>query len=183
MTYRPVLRQIVNHAGLRLSPVMVFEITRDRSIRVMRAIADVVDDGALCGELSAHPVMQGVEFALGEEAACDAGLVGEEEHEIAGVVQPPDRFCRVRHPADAVAGAHIAVVVIDDAVAVEEGGGAQCRAGRIIDDHVKPASASVRSPRRCRARRPYEFAESPRCPRSAPTADDHMTRREPCPWR
>ena len=73
--------------------------------------------------------MQRVEFGLGEEAARDAGLVGEEEHEIAGVVQPPDRLRRIRHPADALLRAHIAVVVIDDAVAVEEGGRLRERAG------------------------------------------------------
>ena len=83
---------------------------------------------ALRRKFGAHPVMQRVELVLGEKTARDAGLVGEEEHEIAGVVQPPDRLRRIRHPADALPRAHIAVVMVDDAVAVEERGRPQ-RAG------------------------------------------------------
>src|ERR1700758_2847844 len=66
--------------------------------------------------------MQRVDLNFGEEATRHAGLVREEEDEIAGVIQPADRLCRVRHPANAILAADIAVVVIDDAVAVEEGG-------------------------------------------------------------
>src|SRR5246127_2392975 len=66
--------------------------------------------------------MQRVDLNFGEEATRHAGLVREEEDEIAGVIQPADRLCRVRHPANAVLAADIAVVVIDDAVAVEESG-------------------------------------------------------------
>src|SRR5579862_9456544 len=87
---------------------------------MMRAVADVVDHSALRSEFAPHPVMQRVERIFREKATRDAGLIGEEEHEIAGVVEPADRFRRIRHPADAVACAHIAVVIIDDAVAVEE---------------------------------------------------------------
>ena len=71
---------------------MIFEIAGDGARGMMRAIPDVVDHGALRGELGAHPVVQHVEFVFGEVAARHAGLVGEEEHEIAGVVQPPDRL-------------------------------------------------------------------------------------------
>ena len=67
--------------------------------------------------------MQHTQLVFGEEAARDAGLVGEQEDKISGVVEAADRFRRIRHPADAVLRAHKTVVVIDDAVAVEEGGG------------------------------------------------------------
>ena len=77
----------------------------------------------LRGEFGKHPVVQRVEFILGEVTARHAGLIGEEEHEISGLVEPADRLRRVRHPADPLPRAHIAVVVIDDAVAVEESGG------------------------------------------------------------
>ena len=102
---------------------MVFEIAGDGAVGMVRAISDVVDAGALRGKFGAHPVVQRVELVLGEEAARHAGLVGEEEHEIAGVVQPADRLRRIRHPADALLRAHVAVVMVDDAVAVEERGG------------------------------------------------------------
>ena len=129
VAHRPVRHQIVDHAGRRFAPVMIFEIALDRPGRMMRAIPDVVDDGALRRQFGEHPVMQRVEFVLGEKAARHAGLVGEEEDEISGVVEPADRLRRVRHPADPLLRAHIAVVVIDDAVAVEEGGGPERGAG------------------------------------------------------
>ena len=138
--HRPVLHQIVDHAGARLSPVMVFEIALDRSVGMMRAIPDVVDTRALGGEFGEHPVVQRVEFVFGEEAARHAGLIGEEEHEISGVVEPADRLGRVRHPADPLPRAHIAVVVVDDAVAVEESGGPRRDAGGIDAAHFRAPS-------------------------------------------
>src|SRR4051812_18462061 len=117
---------------------MVFQIAGNGAVGMMRAIPDIVDDGALGGEFGAHPVVQHVEFLLGEVAARDAGLVGEEEHVIAGLVEPADRLRRVRHPADPFAGAHIAVVVVDDPVAVEKGGGLEDRT------HCGAASCSTR---------------------------------------
>src|SRR3984957_5806332 len=127
---------------------MILQIAGHRSLRVMRAIPDVVDDGALRGELGAHPVMQHGELVLGKETARDTGLIGEEEHKISGLVQPADRLRRVRHPANPLTCAHIAVVVIDDAVAVEKGGGS-CRvlfrrAVTGIDAHGCSASAMTR---------------------------------------
>ena len=129
--------------------------------------------GALRGELGAHPVVQRVEFVLGEEAARHAGLVGEEEHEIAGLVEPADRFRRVRHPADAVARAHVAVVVIDDAVAVEEcrGPALASRSTPLMSGLVS-ASGPARPRRRCRGRRRDGSAGSPACRRWARPADD-----------
>src|ERR1700755_438563 len=111
---------------------------------MVRAVADIVDARALRQQLGAHPVVQHVEFGLGEEAARHAGLVGEEEHEIAGVVEPAYRSCRVRHPADALARAHVAVIVIDDAVAVEESRGPLD--GRAAHFCIKACSTSSQMP-------------------------------------
>ncbi len=69
------------------------------------------------------------DIVLGEQAARDAGLVRDDEDEIAGLVEPADRGGRARHPAKALARADIAVVVVDHAVAVEKGrrlGGSRC---------------------------------------------------------
>src|ERR1700734_1137852 len=84
--------------------------------------------------------MQRREIVLGEESAGDTGLIGEEEHKISGVVQPADRLRRIRHPANAVACAHVAVVVIDDAVAVEKGGGSWRSAVGSSAVHFREAS-------------------------------------------
>ena len=73
--------------------------------------------------------MQRVEIVLGKEAARHAGLIGEEEHEIPGIVEPADRFRGIRHPANPLMRAHVAVVMIDDAIAIEERGGPRRDAG------------------------------------------------------
>ena len=129
VAHRPVLHQIVDHAGRRFAPMMVFEIAGDGAGGMMRTIADVVDPGALRGEFVAHPVVQRIDVVFREVAARHAGLVGEEEHEISGVVQASDRLRRIRHPADPFLRADIAVVMIDDAVAIEKGGGARREPG------------------------------------------------------
>ena len=41
--HRPVIHQIVDHAGARLAPVMILEIAGDRSAGKVRAVPDVVD--------------------------------------------------------------------------------------------------------------------------------------------
>ncbi len=138
--HRPMLHQVMDHAGARLSPMVVFEIALDRSVGMMRAIADIVDHGALRGELAPHPAVQAVEIVLGKETARHAGLIGEEKHEIAGFVKSLDGLRRVRHPADPIARTHVAVVVIDDAVAVEESGGPGHRAGGTSPAHFPRAS-------------------------------------------
>src|SRR5882762_1844609 len=109
--------------------MVIFEIAGNRSVRMMRAISDVVDNGTQGGELAPHPVVQRAQFVLGEESARHAGLIGEEEHKISGIVEAADCLRRIRHPANPVMSAHIAVIVVDDAVAVEEGGGLWCGAG------------------------------------------------------
>jgi len=129
----------MDHSRAWLSPVMVLEIALDRTIGMVRAVADVVDMRALIRKFLAHPVVEGAEIVLGEKAARHAGLIGEKEHKIAGVVEPADRLCRVRHPADALARAHVAVVVVDHAVAIEERGGLRCGA-RLGPAHFRGAS-------------------------------------------
>ena len=125
--------QVVDHAGRGFAPMMILEIAGNGSVGMMRAIPDVVDDGALAASSARIQSCSVLSSCFGEEAARHPGLVGEEKHEISGVVQPADRLRRIRHPADAVAGAHIAVIMVDDAVAVEKGGGllAQDRTFRV----------------------------------------------------
>ena len=51
---------------------MIFEVAGDGARGMMRAIPDVVDHGALGGELGAHPVVQDINFHFGEVPACYA---------------------------------------------------------------------------------------------------------------
>src|ERR1700744_3345180 len=64
-SYWPTLYQVVNHAGIRLSPMVIFEIARYRSLGMVSAISDVVDVCALPREFCAHPIVQGTQLIFG----------------------------------------------------------------------------------------------------------------------
>ena len=120
-----------------------------------------------------------LQFVLGEEAARDAGLVGEEEHEIAGLVEAADRLGRIRHPADPLLRAHIAVVVIDDAVAVEEGGGpwrARAESMPLISRASRIIACSISSQIAVRDRE-MDLLDDRACRRWARPADDRRCAR------
>ena len=76
---------------------------------------------------------------FGEIAAGHAGLIREQEDVIARVVEATDRGRGIRHPANAILRAYIAVVVIDDAVAVQE----RCRLFDSRHDVVRDADVAM----------------------------------------
>src|SRR6266702_5299133 len=119
----PVLDEIAQHAGCGLTPRMFLDVAGDRSLRMVRTEADVIDPRTFAGELVAYPAVQRVHISFGVEAAGDAGLVGEDKHQIAGLIETADGLGDVGHPTDAVSRADIAIVIVDDAVAIEECGG------------------------------------------------------------
>ena len=92
-----------------------------------------------------HPQVQITNIILAEEAARDTGLIGEDENEIAGLVQPPDRPGDAGHPANAIACTDIAVVMIDDAVAIQECRGPASRSFNGAVHFSSTLSASARS--------------------------------------
>jgi hypothetical protein len=66
---------------------MLSDLAGDRSLRIVWTEADVIDPRAAAGELVAHPAVQPIHIGFGDEAARDAGLVGEDEYPIAGLVE------------------------------------------------------------------------------------------------
>src|SRR4051795_6584715 len=139
--HRPVLDEIVQHTGCGLAPIMLSDVAGDRSLRMVWTEADVIDPRAVTGELGTHPAVQPVHVGVSEEAARDAGLVGEDEYPIAGLVEAANGPRNVGHPADAVLRADIAIVTVDDAIAIEECGGFRRAAVR----HFQvPASSQAR---------------------------------------
>src|SRR5260370_41646089 len=117
----------------------VLEIGWKRCGGMVGAISDIGDDSALGGEFGAHPVVQGAQIIPGKKAARYAGLIGEEEYKISGLVEAAERLRCIRHPANPVLRAHIAVVVIDDAVASEKCGGPSRGGGGGATPPVRPA--------------------------------------------
>src|SRR5258708_31085390 len=119
---RPGLQEIEDHAGPGLPPVGCALERDDRSLWVERAMAPVVDMGALLCKFTHNVAVQCVHLALGIKPARNAGLVGGDKDIISGVVERLDRFDRARDPFEVRAARYIAAIDIDDAVAVEEYG-------------------------------------------------------------
>ena len=119
---RPVPHQIEDHAGAGLAPIADPAIGRDGPLRVIGAVAEIVDAGTRRGELGHHMRMHRGDILLAVEAARDAGLVGHDKDKKTGIVEQPDRLARALDPAEARDFTDIAFVVIEDAVAVEKRG-------------------------------------------------------------
>jgi hypothetical protein len=88
-----------------------------------RAVARVVDPSALRLQFAQHPAVQLDQIVLGEQPARYAGLVGGDENEVSRLVEPSDCRGHAGHPTEALNRADIAVVVVNDAVAIEERSG------------------------------------------------------------
>ena len=141
-SHRPVFQKIEQHARLRLAAVAGPRIVAQPAVRMVRTEADVVDARILSGEFAAHPVVQGAHVRFAEHAARHAGLVGDDEDVIAGLIEVADGVGDAIDPAEARAAADVAVVVVDDAVAVEER--SRLAGARIVGHGRVPPSARTR---------------------------------------
>ena len=94
-----------------------------------RAEVDFVDDHLFIAENAAHPFSQCVEIILGVVAATDARLIGYDENPVT------QAHCVTAEVEDSInkfkilATVHIVVINVDDAIAVEEQGGALFQGG------------------------------------------------------
>ena len=74
------------------------------------------------GEILRHRAMHHRHLGFGEEALAHPGLVGDDEDEIAGIIEALDRGCGAGHPADFLGLVRPAGILDQHAVAVEEDG-------------------------------------------------------------
>ena len=79
--------------------------------------------GAVAGEFSGHPAAEVEELGLGVVAAGDSRLVGDDGDGIAAIDSPAGEGEDAVGEFEAVAAGDVTVVVIDDAVAIQQ----QCR--------------------------------------------------------
>ena len=86
-------------------------------------VFDAVDVGAVPAQFAVHPAVQIVHVAFAVVAVRDTALVGHDEDQVAGVVQPAHGFTRALDPADLVGTVNVARILVQHAVAIEEGGG------------------------------------------------------------
>ena len=119
---RPALEEIEEHAGVRLAPWVGRAIGGDASFRMVRAIAPVVDRGAFGGKLLRHPAVERFDRLFLVESFGDARLIGDDEDVTAGVVQELHRLLGAADPRDLMRRVDIAVVDVEDSVAIEEDG-------------------------------------------------------------
>ncbi len=113
-------KQIQQHARVRLAPVVRRTVLGDAPLRVAGAIAPIVDRGAGGGQLLRHPAVEGSDRLLTIEPLGDAGLVGDDEQVIAHIVHELHRLLRSRNPLDLIRRVDVAVVDVEDAVAIEK---------------------------------------------------------------
>ena len=103
-----------------------FTIER-RLVGRLRHNAHAVEDRAREREEFVHALVAAVNVVEGIQAAADAGLVGDDEDPPAHVVEAADHGLRAIDPLEILAAEDIAVIDVDDAVAVEKEGGARGR--------------------------------------------------------
>mmetsp|Transcript_70452 Transcript_70452/g.166029 ORF Transcript_70452/g.166029 Transcript_70452/m.166029 type:complete len:365 (+) Transcript_70452:1681-2775(+) len=116
-----------DHAGRGLAAVAVDGVARHAAVGQVRAVLDGGQRDALCGQVLAQRVVQRLDGGLVVVAARDAGLVGHDDQRVAGGLQPAQRVDGAGDVGEVGPAVDIAVVDVDDAVAVEEGGGAHQR--------------------------------------------------------
>ncbi|EZQ15567.1 hypothetical protein CF98_11075 [Halopseudomonas bauzanensis] len=90
-----------------------------------------VDMSAHVGQFRLHARVEGMHVRLVVEAMGDAGLIGDHEHKIARLVEGEHGFARAFHPPQLLGPVGVAVVDVEHAVAVEEGGGARQPHGQL----------------------------------------------------
>ena len=109
-----------DHAGAGLAPGMVEPVGAEPELRVIRAVIDPGDRRPLGGEARAHPPGQFLERRLVEQPAADAGLVRHHHHRPAHAGRVTRQCENPRHELELLAPVDVAVVDVDDAVAVEK---------------------------------------------------------------
>ena len=119
---RPLRQQLADHAGFRLAQLGDKPIALDHSLGMVGAVFEAIDVRAVAPQLGAHPAVQVDDVLFAVQPARDTGLVGDDEHQVARVVQPAHRLARAGDPADLVGMVHVARVLVQHAVAIEEGG-------------------------------------------------------------
>ena len=119
--HRPTAQQIDEHPRRRLAPVARPAESRVRRLGVKRAIADVVDMGARARQFRGKVVVEREQFRFRIKPARDPRLVGRDKHEPPGIVERLDRGLRSVDPAEARGRSDKPVIMVEDAVAIEEG--------------------------------------------------------------
>ena len=119
------LSRAQQHAGVGLAVRRIgVAVDVDLGVGVLWAVVVGVDVGADLLEALAHLGVQRDDVVLGVVAAADPRLIGDHEHPPAGLVEGGDGLAGAGDPVEVLPAVHVAGVLVQDSVAVEEKGGA-----------------------------------------------------------
>lgn len=102
-------------------------VLRESGLGVVGAVIEGVEVGADFLQFSVHPVVEAAHGALGEVAARDAALVGDDDGEVSGVVDVPDGLFGIWRPDEVLGPVEVVDVDVQRPVAVKEYGAALWR--------------------------------------------------------
>ena len=111
-------------AGLRLAAVASHTVACDERLRVVWTVIESVDTRALGGKPRRELVVETPDVVFAVKPARNTRLVGHDNHQVSGIVQEPHCFACTRDDIELIDPVDVAVIDVEDAVAIEERGGA-----------------------------------------------------------
>src|SRR6185503_2082937 len=110
-------------AGLRLAAVASHTVACDERLRVVWTVIESVDTRALGGKPRRELVVETPDVVFAVKPARNTRLVGHDKHQVSGIVQEPHCFACTRDDIELIDPVDVAVIDVEDAVAIEERGG------------------------------------------------------------
>ena len=111
-----------NHAGLRLAAGTSDLVLAERFFRMVRAEVDAGQRGSCFLKHPTHVDVERLEIGLRVVAAADARLVGHDHERVARFVKLASGVQNTFNPLEILATAHVGVIDVDHAVAIEKSG-------------------------------------------------------------
>ena len=111
-----------NHAGLRLAAGTSDLVLAERFFRMVRAEVDAGQRGSCFLKHPTHVDVERLEIGLRVVAAADARLVGHDHERVARFVKLASGVQNNFNPLEILATAHVGVIDVDHAVAIEKSG-------------------------------------------------------------
>src|SRR5579859_1243243 len=100
-------------------------VSLDRRVWVLRGVVKGVDAPSNIGQILGHSCMQRVDVGLAIIASADARLIGYDNDQPAGSIEGGHRLTRPSDPVEILPTRHIAPILVQHAVAIEEQGRAE----------------------------------------------------------
>lgn len=120
---RPAIEQILYHPGCRFAPVADTAICGNHGFGVKGTVANIVEVRTTFGEFGGDLSMEIQDIAFGIKTPGYSRLVGYHKDKESGIVERFDCRLAAIDPAETLARPDVPIVVIEDPVAIEKGGG------------------------------------------------------------